>query len=71
MSGNFNRFFPSRSKYIGTARRIIKESITDKDLFNALMADATKPAEFNRAVKIVQGWMAADVINHLEQTGEQ
>lgn len=56
---------------VGTAKRMIKESIQDKELFNALMSDTTKMKEFNRSIRIIQGWMAADVINHLESNRSQ
>jgi len=55
---------------IGTAKRLIKDSIQDPELFMALSEDMTKIQPGDRVFRILQGWMVAHAVENLENVDE-
>lgn len=55
---------------IGTAKKLIKDSIQDPELFMALSEDMTNLKQADKVIRILQGWMVSHAIENLESIDE-
>ena len=51
---------------VGLQTRLLKDAIQDPVLFNALMANTTKPPQLMKANKVIQAWMLGVAVDTLE-----
>ena len=52
---------------VGTARKLLTDAVQDPELFKALYVDASKPDLVLKSDKVLQGWMAAHLIESTEK----
>lgn len=52
---------------VGQAQKILKDSIQDPELFKAVFEDTQRPADVAHAVKVLHGWMIANVIENMDE----
>ena len=61
----FDRLFDMLN--VGTARKLLTDAVQDPELFKALYVDASKPDLVLKSDKVLQGWMAAHLIESTEK----
>ena len=54
----------------GTAKKLLKDSILDQELFAALSRDTSKFGGEDAAYNVIHGWMVAHAIKSLESKEE-
>jgi len=52
---------------VGQAQKILRDAVTDHELYKSLFTDVTNPVEWAKAHKVIHGWMVAHAIESLEE----
>jgi len=47
---------------VGMAKKILTDAVSDEELFKSLMANTDTAPEFNKAYRVIQGWMIANIL---------
>ncbi len=47
---------------VGMAKKILTDAVSDEELFKSLMANTDVAPEFNKAYRVIQGWMIANIL---------